>query len=948
MNKTAKKVMAITAVAVITVASILLAIYAGSPPPVLGEMAVLSTSPKEGTYRWYYDAQKSQLTETDGFQIDATRNFSGDAELSEDPSGQYLFLSDESVVFWTFSVEKAGYYTIGLTYRQNDGVGADIERAIRINGEVPFSEAESISLPVYWTNKSEIGQDLYGNDIRPIQVEYPQWSTFFVRDSKGYIDDPLCFWLNEGDNTISLEAVKGSMCLRSLTLQPPEEIADYTTVRDRYTQAAYTATQGEYIQIEGEKANIKSSPTLYPRSDTAGYATEPNEATKVKLNTIGGASWAYAGDFLVWDVPIEKAGLYQIAIKARQNITSGVVSTRRLYIDDVIPFEEVKNISFQYDSQWNTFVLADEEGTPFEFYFEEGTHTLKLEVTIGDMGQVLETAEQVLEELNAGYRDIIIVTGTNPDLMRDYKLEKLIPETIVNLRAQLEIIRDMKSALVGYAGENGGNSSILDTLIRQLETMTDQPADIVKNLSYFKTNIGALGDWINSSRELYLEIDYIAVYSPDVELKDPEAGFFENTWFAIRRFFNAFVSDYSQIGNIVEMGEDQTITVWSVAGRDQLQILKSLINDSFVPENNIAVNLELVEESALLPTTLAGIGPDVMLGAGQTLPVDYALRNAVAPLDGYEGFEEVAKRYPSTLFNSYRLNDHIYALPETISFPVMYYRTDILENLGAEIPQTWEDVISLTTLLSNNNMSFGVSTSEGMMLFYTILMQCGGDVYNAEGTECALSSDTAVSAFKFWTNLYANYGQQITLDFVNRFRTGECPIGIASQGVYNSLAVAAPEISGLWEFTVVPGTVQEDGSIDRTIWAGSACSIMMEQSQKKELAWQFLKWWSQDDIQLRFGREMESILGSSARYASANVAAYQALPWTRDEWNVLGSSLENAVSVREIPGGYFVSRHINNAFRKVVLKEEDARDTLIDYVTIINREIAGKRKEFGM
>ena len=166
--------------------------------------------------------------------------------------------------------------------------------------------------------------------------------------------------------------------------------------------------------------------------------------------------------------------------------------------------------------------------------------------------------------------------------------------------------------------------------------------------------------------------------------------------------------------------------------------------------------------------------------------------------------------------------------------------------------------------------------------------------------------------------------------------------------MYNTLIVSAPEIKDLWSFTLIPGTERKDGSIDRTALVNSACCVILQSSDKKEAAWQFLDWWTREDIQLRFGREMESVLGASARYPTANLKAYESLPWTRAEWQVLEQSMQNGRCVPEVPGGYFTSRHINNAFRSVVLQMSDVKDTLLDYVDAINREITKKRQEFGL
>ena len=49
-----------------------------------------------------------------------------------------------------------------------------------------------------------------------------------------------------------------------------------------------------------------------------------------------------------------------------------------------------------------------------------------------------------------------------------------------------------------------------------------------------------------------------------------------------------------------------------------------------------------------------------------------------------------------------------------------------------------------------------------------------------------------------------------------------------------------------------------------------------------------------------------------------------------------------------MPGGYFTSRHLDNAFRKVVNSGENYREALLDHVIYINDEIKIKRQEFNL
>ena len=113
-------------------------------------------------------------------------------------------------------------------------------------------------------------------------------------------------------------------------------------------------------------------------------------------------------------------------------------------------------------------------------------------------------------------------------------------------------------------------------------------------------------------------------------------------------------------------------------------------------------------------------------------------------------------------------------------------------------------------------------------------------------------------------------------------------------------------------------------------------------------SWEFMKWWVSSDTQVRFGREIEALLGSSSRYATANVEAFRQLPWSSRQMEVLLNSLDETVGLPEVPGSYFTPRHIVNGTRKVINEKEDPRETLIDYARKINEELTRKRQEFAL
>ena len=124
--------------------------------------------------------------------------------------------------------------------------------------------------------------------------------------------------------------------------------------------------------------------------------------------------------------------------------------------------------------------------------------------------------------------------------------------------------------------------------------------------------------------------------------------------------------------------------------------------------------------------------------------------------------------------------------------------------------------------------------------------------------------------------------------------------------------------------------------------------IATADEQVKQDAWEFMKWWVSTDSQVRFGREMESVLGASARYQTANRDALRQLAWSNAQLAILEEQMSHTKGFREVAGGYSTTRHITNAIRKVINDKDDPRETLLNYARTINEEIRIKRREFGL
>ncbi|HHU61610.1 MAG TPA: extracellular solute-binding protein [Natronincola sp.] len=900
-------------------------------------------------------------------------NTDAEIEILDKPFGyedSALWIDERGFVEWEVWVEEAGFYNIELDYYPVKGRSTAIERSIEINGAIPFDGAEYLVFRRVFGDQGPVRVDAGGNEIRAPQVEKPIWQKVFLSDSQGYEQHPYFFYFEEGLNTIRLTARAEPLIIGHFRLNQAPIAPSYAeTIELQRSQYGKPQLENVFLQIEGESAIYRSSPSLFPIFDQGDPTVVPYHHAETRLNSIGGHRWQDVGDWIAWEVDIPEDGFYQIAIKGKQNLNRGTFSNRRLLIDGKVPFAEMNAIRFNYSTRYDIKQLGlEEQDEPFLFYLTAGKHEIRLEAVLGEMGDLIRLTEDTLYELNHIYRNIIMITSSTPDPMRSYQLEQRVPDLLERIGNQAAALRKMAAEFERITGQRGGHTATLTDFARMLERMQDKPDSVPNLLQEYRDAIGHLGTWIMTSREQPLQVDFLVVASPEQKMPRAKPTILEATIHEIKAFGSSFVRDYTSVWDIEQSdapkkGEAKRIKVWIGLGRDQAQILKQMIEDSFTPETGIFVDLELITtmDQLLVPATIAGNQPDVAIGAAN---MDMAFRGAVADLTQFDDFPEIAKRFKKSALLTFRFRDQVFALPEVQSFPMMFYRIDILDELGLEVPQTWDDLFKILPELQNNHLEFGIWPS--IYTYVQFMYQRGLSLYKEDVVEVNLASQAGISIFTEMTNLFTQSGLPLEYNFINRFRMGEMPLAIANYGEFNTLSVFASELRGQWGMAPIPGTMQEDGVINRAVPvaqdalvirtdqtgsvimpAGTTGSIILEKSQNQAEAWEFLKWWTSKETQVRFGQELEALIGAAARFATANVEAMQELPWRIEERDQLNIQWDWVEGVPPVLGGYYVTRQFDWLFRAVVLQNEPIRESVLDYTREINNEIARKRAEFG-
>ncbi len=892
----------------------------------------------------------------------------------EGMTGDALLTTESAYVEYQVDVPESGLYELALEYYPVEGKNSEIQRSIFVDGVLPYGELSLVEFPRIWSTDIaqasfedgiydvEWARDIQGNDRKPTAIEIPEWTVANCYDNNGYITEPLSLYLEQGVHTITINSQREPMLLRRLILSNSASVQSYAEVKAAWDAQGVQPTSGQNVMIQAENATKTSSQMLYPKQDQSSPAVSPSSAKALLNNSIGGESWSDAGQWIEWEFSVPESGYYEISMFDKQSFMRGIYVSRKISIDGVVPFAEMSDYGFTYASNWRMDTLEDAEGNPYQFYLEAGTHTLRMEVVLGEFSSVIAEVQDCVSQLNAIYRKLIRITGVSPDTYRDYQIAASLP----GLADEMTVVRDQLNHAIAALREAAGGSSdketVLITMRDQLDYLIKDEERFVKVVATYKQNVRACGNWITQVISQPLQLDRIFIRSSDVTNKVSSNSFWDKLVYEIKRLFYSFVIDYNSLGATGESGKDtKEITLWVGTGRDQANVIRSLIDSTFTSETGINVNVQLVDMNTLLRAELAGEGPDVaiqvantngiagaVLATGNDTPVNYGLRNAVLDLTQFSDFNEVASRFYPSALTAFSFDGATYALPETQTFPVMFYRKDILAELGLEIPETWDDVKVIMSVLAKNQMEFGMLPTE--QIFAMLLYQNGGEYYNEGGISSALDSDIAVNTFKEYCEYYTDYGLDKTTSVEERFRTGECPIIIADYTVYNNLEVSAPDIAGLWDFTIVPGTVQADGTVDHSVGCTGLASLIMADTDEPDACWEFIKWWTSADVQTLFDREMESLMGSAARVATANQEAFGRMPWKVDTYEALAEAFTWVKGIPQVPGGYYSWRNVNNAFYTVTTKTDTAspREELMDKVLYINDEITYKRKEFDL
>ncbi len=854
-------------------------------------------------------------------------------------------LQPEQTLEGTVQVSSAGTYALWACYQTQTETFMEYSFTLRLAGS-----SYTASAPVVWSEDSaQRPLDRYGDEmnVRAAVLSEPVQNPL-IR-SNDVSEGVLSVALQAGQQEFSLQ-VNQELRLYGLYLVP--EASEVTGL-----QVSTQPGSGEaLLMLEAENYTLKSDSNIRGKN-VKNAALSPYDTYQEKINVVDAGSWKDVGQKLLWVTEVETAGWYRIGFRYSQYSEANKFSYRNLYIDGIpVTQTPIAFPSTGMNAYKNLTVAQD--GADLWVYLEAGKHAISMEAVMDPLLEAYQELLAIMQEVNSISMDLRKLTAGNSDENRTWDMDQYLPEVPGRLEACRDRISVVYQMLWDIQGVEPSYANRLLQAVQQFDNLLEDKRLIPNKASLLSEGDGsvnsALGEILEKLVDHPLSLDRIYLYQ-NTELPDSSCSVFVSLSESLKRLGETYLPGAGSADYTPGEGDSEELQVWVNMSVSYAEVLQQLIDETYNAENGTNITIALMpNEQKLILSNATNSNPDVVLGINFYTPYELAIRGAAKDLLEYEDFGEFyCAEYNVAGLTPLAYDGGIYGAVDSLNYQVLFYRKDILDSLGLEVPQTWEDVQNMMPVLLRYSMNFYSSLASGSS-FKTFNMtgpfiyQNGGAFYSADGTAVAFNEQDAQKGLVQMTELFEIYSlTEYSANFFNSFRYGDIPLGVGNFSTYIQLMTAAPELEGQWGVALIPGQLQADGTVDYSQAADSTASMIFRNTDKPDEAWEFLKWWLSSQTQTEFSNRLERAYGPAYRWNTANLKAFASLPYPQEDKEVILEQLSWQKETARHPAGYMVEREVSNIWIEVVVNGKGLTESIDRAVIASDREILRKLQEFG-
>ncbi|WP_101785891.1 ABC transporter substrate-binding protein [Nonomuraea indica] len=250
-----------------------------------------------------------------------------------------------------------------------------------------------------------------------------------------------------------------------------------------------------------------------------------------------------------------------------------------------------------------------------------------------------------------------------------------------------------------------------------------------------------------------------------------------------------------------------------------------------------------------LTAAKAGNPPDLMQAEYQALP-SFVAADAVADIKA--AAEPVRREFGEGVWGLVTLGtDGVYAVPQDSGPMMFYYRADLFEKYGIEVPKTWQEYAEAARTVREKDpkVFLGTFSSKDPGSFAGLAQQAGAQWWSISGEawKVAVNDEPTRRMAEFWGGLVkegvVDTMPYFTPEWNKALNDGKLLTWPSAVWAPGPLASNAPKAKGKW--AVAPLPQWNAGENHTGFWGGSAVAVAAA-SKHKEAAAKFATWLNTD------------------------------------------------------------------------------------------------------
>jgi len=387
-------------------------------------------------------------------------------------------------------------------------------------------------------------------------------------------------------------------------------------------------------------------------------------------------------------------------------------------------------------------------------------------------------------------------------------------------------------------------------------------------------------------------------------------------------------------GGTKTSNEKATITVWDYYG--EATPIKPLL-DGFMKANpNITVKYEALDwdtTSQKLNVVLTGGTPPDVVTIDMTWLPKLAALGAYTDLKGLSGgkLNGVAweDAYTPGALEAITYNNQIVAALYDFDTYALYYRADLFEQKGLQVPKTWDDLMAVAKQLHEGDKyyyEFDADTFHGSQWIY----ENDGSLLSADNKTVVFNSPEAVQGIQFYASLLTE-GVAInwTTDQGERIQgVKDGRIAMFSDGPYymGIMKSAAPEMAGQWRVALHPYG-KNPGS-----YLGGTGLMIPANSSNQAAAWKFIEYAMQVENQINVYKLAGAAPALTAALESPQVNVEDPYFGGEKAFAVFLETMKTAHHFPYVRAWTDIDAAFTNAMQQIALGQKSVQDALDEAV----------------